>query len=499
MAVACANEREKRMKDVIQLINRGRASIIWLRATVVLATALADLLFYRQPFGWPCGVFLLLVGLLLVARPLPASRMPVLPFGVLLAAAGAVVYRGGLLAPCLAVLALCALAGACAEAQLRHAGEWAFAILHVPVRMVSALVRDRRLLRRRRSASRRAGASMARAILVWVVPLILGSVFLLLFCQANPMIERWVGQSCQALKDLLVWLTLPAFSRVIFWLVVAAGLWGFWRIRNRRARRLVIPLPLLALPPEGRPALALRCLGLFNVLFALETVTDAIYLWGWCALPEGMTYASYAHRGAYPLVVTALLSAGLTIFLFRPGRRAERDPAARVLVLLWLAQNVLLTASAAWRLHLYVDVYTLTRLRVSAFIWMGLVGFGLLAIGWRIARRCDNQWLLDVNAIALLAVLLGCAWWPMNGFIARHNVQHCREAGGQGCTLDIAYLQQLGPEAIPALRAYAQQGVAHGEDADRAADNLSTELQLKLRNPRAWTLRNGLLARTGVR
>ena len=106
MAVACANEREKRMKDVIQLINRGRASIIWLRATVVLATALADLLFYRQPFGWPCGVFLLLVGLLLVARPLPASRMPVLPFGVLLAAAGAVVYRGGLLAPCLAVLAL---------------------------------------------------------------------------------------------------------------------------------------------------------------------------------------------------------------------------------------------------------------------------------------------------------------------------------------------------------------------------------------------------------
>jgi len=257
-------------------------------------------------------------------------------------------------------------------------------------------------------------------------------------------------------------------------------------------------LPLLARSPEGQPALVRRCLGVFNVLFALETVTDLIYLWGGCALPEGMTYAAYAHRGAYPLVATALLSAGLTLYFFPPGRRAERDPLARALVLGWLAQNVLLTASAVWRLHLYVDIYTLTRLRVAAFVWMGLVGFGLLAIGWRIARGRDNRWLLDVNALALITVLLGCAWWPMDGYIARHNVQFCREAQGPGRPLDIAYLQHLGPEAIPALRAYARLSGGRSAEAVRAADQLAVELRQALLNPRAWTLRRGMLARDGA-
>jgi hypothetical protein len=178
---------------------------------------------------------------------------------------------------------------------------------------------------------------------------------------------------------------------------------------------------------------------------------------------------------------------------FPPGRRAERDPVARLLVLAWLAQNVLLMASAAWRLHLYVDVYTLTRLRVAAFVWMGLVGFGLLAIGWRIARVRDTRWLVDVNAAALLVVLLGCAWWPMDRTIARHNVRYCREAGGPGRLLDIDYLRQLGPEAIPALRAYAQWPDAQQTAARAAADGLAEKLHQELVNPRAWTLRRGLI------
>ena len=131
-----------------------------------------------------------------------------------------------------------------------------------------------------------------------------------------------------------------------------------------------------------------------------------------------------------------------------------------------------------------------------AFIWMALVGFGLLTIGWRIARRCDNRWLLDVNAGALLAVLLGCAWWPMDGFIARHNVQYCREAGGPGRSLDIGYLQQLGPEAILALRAYARLDVERSGTTGSAADRLAAELRQSLSNPRAWTWRRAWLLRT---
>ena len=47
-----------------------------------------------------------------------------------------------------------------------------------------------------------------------------------------------------------------------------------------------------------------RSLILFNALFALQTVLDLTYLWGGASLPDGMSHAEYAHRGAYPLIAT---------------------------------------------------------------------------------------------------------------------------------------------------------------------------------------------------
>jgi len=479
-------------------LQRVLASTACLGLSVVTLTVLADVLFYRQPSGWPLGAFVLLAGLVLYARPGPPARRGAMRLAllVLALAAGAAVYRGGALAPLLAVLGLAALAAARARAVSLHAADWLAATAQAPLRMLSAHFRDRRLLKRRRGAARRAAAAVPRTLAAWAVPVLLAGVFLVLFCLANPVIECGVERTLTALVDFLDWLRLPEFPRVIFWIVVAAALWGLWRARGSEPRPGgPPPVPADAHPPAPAPSLALRCLAIFNLLFAVETVADLLYLWGGRALPAGMTYASYAHRGAYPLLTTALLSAGLTLAFFRPGRPAERHPAARALVFAWLAQNVLLTFSAAWRLHLYVDVYSLTRLRVAAFVWMGLVGFGLLAIAWRIARRRENRRLLDVNAAALLAVLLACAWWPMDGFIARHNVRFCREAGGPGQPLDLRYLEDLGAEALPALRACARLGGANAAAAAAAADRLADALHAGLRNPRAWTWRRGALAR----
>ncbi|NIP84168.1 MAG: DUF4173 domain-containing protein, partial [Planctomycetales bacterium] len=45
------------------------------------------------------------------------------------------------------------------------------------------------------------------------------------------------------------------------------------------------------------PTSVRNALILFNGLFAVQTGLDATYLWSGAALPEGMTYAEYAHRG----------------------------------------------------------------------------------------------------------------------------------------------------------------------------------------------------------
>jgi hypothetical protein len=47
-----------------------------------------------------------------------------------------------------------------------------------------------------------------------------------------------------------------------------------------------------------------------------------LYLWGSATLPDGLTYADYAHRGAYPLIVTALLAGWFAIVATKPGTEA---------------------------------------------------------------------------------------------------------------------------------------------------------------------------------
>ena len=183
-----------------------------------------------------------------------------------------------------------------------------------------------------------------------------------------------------------------------------------------------------------------RSLILFNVLFALQSGLDLTYLWGGASLPDGMTYAHYAHRGAYPLIATALLAAGFVLIAMRPGGPAEQSRLIRPLVLAWIGQNILLVISSIFRLDLYVAAYSLTYLRLAAFIWMGLVAAGLLLMLIQIKLKKPNSWLVTANAISLALVLYGCCFINAPRLVASYNVEHSRENGGTGPNLDLQYL-----------------------------------------------------------
>jgi hypothetical protein len=179
-------------------------------------------------------------------------------------------------------------------------------------------------------------------------------------------------------------------------------------------------------------ATILRSLILFNLLFAVQTILDAIFLWGNAALPADITYAAYAHRGAYPLILTALLAAGFVLVTTRPGGPAEHSRVIRPLVYLWVAQSVLLVASSILRLDLYVQIYLLTYWRIAAFIWMLLVALGLLLIVARIVLRRSDIWLIHANLIALTATIYICSLVNFAALIADYNVSHSHEVSGKG-------------------------------------------------------------------
>jgi hypothetical protein len=292
------------------------------------------------------------------------------------------------------------------------------------------------------------------------------------------------------LLSLLNWLPdLLQPDRAILWGLVGAQVWAYLRMRVVRRP----PPPTAAVPQLADdsllPAVLERCLLLFNLIFLLQNALDARYLWAGAQLPEGIAPHTYVHRGAYPLVATALLAALFVLVAFREGQAREPLRRARKLVIVWLLQNVFLTVSAGWRLWLYVDEFMLTRLRVATIIWLVLVAIGLLLIGLRIIQDRSNRWLVNVNFTILVATLYLCCFINFDGLIATYNVRHCQTIRPDGREVHVEYLVHLGTSSIPALDWLIAEtpDPRLRERLIDARDTLADRLESRQADWRTWT------------
>ncbi|WP_170763679.1 DUF4173 domain-containing protein [Ruegeria lacuscaerulensis] len=275
----------------------------------------------------------------------------------------------------------------------------------------------------------------------WAFPL--GGVMVLsaLLISANPVLEHML---------LRMWrIDIEVFTlvrRLALWVGLALLVWPFLTVRAPDAP-IEISTPNWDLSRVLNSRSVFRALVLFNLLLVLQSVMDISILFGGAALPEGMSHATYAHRGAYPLLITALL-AGAFALAARPFLKQHH--ALKPLLLLWLTQNVLLTLSAAFRLNLYIDAFGLTYLRVHALIWMGLVAVGLAMIVWQVLREHSSFWLLSRVAGMGAATLYACTFINFAALIATDTLSRAADPERK-IKPDWAYLCTLGHSAAKAI------------------------------------------------
>lgn len=308
------------------------------------------------------------------------------------------------------------------------AWRWAARLLVQGLSTPVALLSDLKHL----GAVRGRGMSPTRVAATLALPVIGGILFLALFARANPVIE-------QALYTV----ALPGPWQVALWAFVAAVAWPAFRPRGialRLAARLPDPEPRI--PGTSLPSVLLA-LGLFNLLFAVQNTLDVAFLWSGAGLPDGVSAAEYAHRGAYPLIVTACAAGILALAMLRPGSASAGNGAARRLVTLWVAQNLVLVASSALRTIDYIDESMLTAWRIAALLWMGLVALGLVLISWRILAGKSARWLVNTNALAAGVVLSVCSVVDLSATAAAYNVRAQRPEA-----VDLCYLWHVGDGAL---------------------------------------------------
>jgi len=235
-------------------------------------------------------------------------------------------------------------------------------------------------------------------------------------------------------------------SRVIVFVLVLGLALGL-ALATKRA----FPDPVVRAPSFGLAEWAIP-LVLLDLLFLVFVAVQVTVLFGGhdhVLETSGLTYAEYARQGFWQLIAAAALT---LVVVAAAARTAHvRRPRERALLRVLLGGLCVLTlvtvASALHRLSLYEDAFGLTRPRLAAeTLSLALGGlFVLVLIGGilRLGRRQVVRAALAGLALGLLAFSVS----NPDGRVAQRNVDRWERTGD----LDVAYVQGLSADAVPAL------------------------------------------------
>jgi hypothetical protein len=285
-------------------------------------------------------------------------------------------------------------------------------------------------------------AGIRRSAVVAGISLGLLLVFGLLFGAADPAYAH--------LLDALVpsWDLPVAVQR----LVLTAGTAAVTALAVYLAQRP--PAVDVLAPPPGRPVRTadwLVPLAVLDALFLSFVAVQLTVLFGGrdhVLRTTGLTYAEYARRGFWQLlVVTALTLLVIAAAVRFAPRQSPRDrQLVRVLLGALCLLSLVIVASALHRMGLYEDAYGFTRLRLfvqAVELALGAVFVLLLLAGVRL----DGRWLPRAVVGVAAVTLLGLAVVNPDASIARHNVERFQQSG----QIDVAYLSTLSADAVPEL------------------------------------------------
>nr|WP_221380525.1 DUF4173 domain-containing protein [Actinoplanes polyasparticus] len=185
-------------------------------------------------------------------------------------------------------------------------------------------------------------------------------------------------------------------------------------------------------------------LGLLTLLFGAFVSVQAVVLFD--GDEPVRAFADEARQGFWQLSFVV----GLTLLVLAGAARwAPREkPADRLLIRLILGVltglTLVIAATALHRINLYTDEYGLTRLRLLVFwceLWFVFVLVLILVAG----RNLRAPWLPRVAIAAGVLALIGLAVANPDGVIAERNLRHNNQP------IDLVYLGNLSPDAVPAL------------------------------------------------
>jgi hypothetical protein len=200
------------------------------------------------------------------------------------------------------------------------------------------------------------------------------------------------------------------------------------------------------------PVILITILVLINIVYTIFSVIQFTYLFGGSSfvLPSSYTYAEYARRGFFELVVVSIINFGILIFgkTFVKKDNKRIFIAIRILLNLFVIFTLILLASAFYRMLVYEQAYGFTYLRIFVQTFMIMLFF--LSISNIVYIWQPGFPVIKSYFIISLTIYIMMNFANVDVIIAENNIERYFESG----QIDIYYLKELSYDAIPGMQRF---------------------------------------------
>ena len=246
---------------------------------------------------------------------------------------------------------------------------------------------------------------------------------------------------------------------VIISLYMFGFFWSFRYSNNRDTKPLKLNGTL-------EPVTVLTVFIIINLVYLLFTVVQFSYLYGGnTALPNGFTYAEYARRGFFELILVTIINFTLlitaTLFTKKESQIKGILNAAYTLLVLFTF-NMLFSAHFKMSLYESAFGYTYLRIFVHFFLLLLFILFAIVLAGIWINKIPVAK----LSIIAALLMYLFINFVNVDLIIVNKNIERYSIKG----KIDVNYLSSLSYDVVPRVIKFAQDNINNDSISKKVLD-----------------------------
>lgn len=262
-----------------------------------------------------------------------------------------------------------------------------------------------------------------------------------LLSSADQIFSQVVGKASHRLFGQII------FSPNVF-LVILLMILGFFGIYSFLSALSLNNMPQYkSCGTKKNPLTAITFISMVTVVYVIFCGIQILFLFtGGMLLPEGYTYAEYAHQGFFQLLFVCLFNlilVGGSMGVFGVNR------VLKLLLLLCCGCTYIMLASSAFRMILYIRTYHLSFLRILVLWFLAMLAVLLAGVVITVVQREFKLFRYCVAVVASFYLVFSFA--RVDALIAQYNVQ---QTGDDISYEDLQYLAGLSVDAVPVLSKY---------------------------------------------